>query len=112
MKKMVIVGLLLASTIAQATEISQVYSASVTSTVDSILAIPLLTSAGTAGTSAAISGNTHKLVLAAKEDAATFVASDATIRGAALQKALEAIRAENPALQASDLDLAQGILRM
>ncbi|MFV3407840.1 DUF2388 domain-containing protein [Bdellovibrio bacteriovorus] len=112
MKKSVIVALLLSATMAQATEISQVYSASVTSTVDSILAIPLMTTGGVVATSASISGQTLKLVVEAKEDAATMVASDGAIRGVALQKALEAIRAENPKLQASDLEIAEGILKM
>lgn len=112
MKKTVIATLLLASTIAQATEISQVYSASMTSTVDSLLALPLMTTGGVIMTSAAISGETMKLVIEAKEDAATLLASDGAIRGVALQKALEAIRAENPQLQASDLEIAEGILKI
>lgn len=112
MKKSLLMALILTATVAQATEISQVYSASATSTVDSILAIPLMTTGGVVATSASISGQTLKLVVEAKEDAAMMIASDGEVRGVALQRALEAVRAENPKLQASDLEIAEGILKM
>lgn len=112
MKKALLVALLFTATAAQATEVSQVYSGSTVLTVDSILSIPLSVTAGTVATSASISGQTMKLVVSAKEDAATLLASDGAIRGVALQQALEAIRSENPALQASDMDIAEGILKM
>lgn len=112
MKKALIIALLFSATAAQATEISQVYSGSTVLTVDSILAIPLSVTGGTVVTSASISGQTMKLVVAAKEDAATLLASDGAIRGVALQQALEAIRSENPKLQASDMEIAEGILKM
>lgn len=54
----------------------------------------------------------HKLVLAARDDAGSFVASAGQIRGPYLEAALQRLRAENPALRASDQQLAQAILVM
>jgi len=51
-----------------------------------------------------------KLILAAHDDAAAFVASDGQIRGARLQAALNRVRTRAPQLDASDLELAQAIL--
>ncbi len=51
-----------------------------------------------------------KVVRAAKDDAASFVASQGQIRGAHLESALVHIRAQQPQLQASDMDLAEAIL--
>jgi len=77
------------------------------------------TSAGTsAGGSSASSnassdssGNDDKVVLAARDDAASFVASDGAIRGAQLEAALRHLREQVPqARDASDLELAQAIL--
>jgi len=54
-----------------------------------------------------------KLVLEAREDAASFVASAGEIRGAHLQAALAALRGEFPqARAASDLQLAEAILAL
>ena len=54
-----------------------------------------------------------KVVLAARDDAASFVASQGDIRGAQLEAALLAIRADVPeARQASDLVLAEAILAL
>lgn len=71
--------------------------------------------AGTsAGGSSASSGSTSgddKIVLQARDDAASFVASDGVIRGAMLEAALAALRERDPALRdRSDLALAQSIL--
>ncbi|MNT88402.1 hypothetical protein D3C72_2289600 [compost metagenome] len=74
------------------------------------LALPLTTSGGVIYTTASFSGETQKQILAAKEDAAYFVATEGEVRTARLQTAVESMRAENPALAASDLDLAQAIL--
>lgn len=52
----------------------------------------------------------HKLVLAARDDAGSFVASAGQIRGPYLEAALQRLRADNPALHASDQELAQAIL--
>jgi uncharacterized protein (TIGR02448 family) len=51
-----------------------------------------------------------KLVLAARDDAASFVASQGAIRGVRLEAALSHIRQHNPDLIADDLQLAQAIL--
>lgn len=52
----------------------------------------------------------RKLILAAKDDAAAFVASAGMLRGAHLQAALDRLRETHPKLHASDLELAQAIL--
>lgn len=51
-----------------------------------------------------------KIVRAARDDAASFVASQGAIRGVKLESALAHIRHQTPALQASDAQLAQAIL--
>jgi len=54
-----------------------------------------------------------KVVLAARDDAASFVASQGQIRGAQLEAAINAIRSQVPAAQnASDLVLAEAILAL
>lgn len=53
-----------------------------------------------------------KIVLAARDDAASFVASQGEIRGARLEAALQHIRQQAPQLQADDLQLAQAILTL
>lgn len=68
--------------------------------------------AGSSDTSTDISSslNDDKLVLAAREDAASFVASQGAIRGAQLEAALRHIRQQAPQLQADDQQLAEAIL--
>lgn len=51
-----------------------------------------------------------KIVLAARDDAASFVGSAGDIRGAQLESAFQHIRQTTPQLQASDAQLAQAIL--
>ncbi|GAB3375942.1 DUF2388 domain-containing protein [Azotobacter armeniacus] len=51
-----------------------------------------------------------KLIVAAQEDAGSFVASDGQIRGPYLEAALQQLREINPQLQASDMELASAIL--
>ncbi len=54
-----------------------------------------------------------KIVLAARDDAASFVASQGAIRGVQLEAALGAIRSRVPEAQgASDLVLAEAILAL
>ena len=53
-----------------------------------------------------------KIVLAARDDAASFVGSQGDIRGAKLESAFLHIRSQMPALQASDAQLAQAILAL
>ena len=52
----------------------------------------------------------HKLIRAAQDDAAVFIASDGQTRGAQLESALRYLRQNTPKLSASDLELAQTIL--
>ncbi|MGV8942020.1 MAG: DUF2388 domain-containing protein [Lysobacter sp.] len=69
------------------------------------------TSNGTSATSGSFSDN--KIVLAARDDAASYVASDGAIRGVYLEAAIVLLRTELPEVQAaSDLDLARAILAL
>lgn len=52
----------------------------------------------------------NKVILAAQDDAAIFVASHGRIRGARLEAALHSLRHSQAKLHASDLELAQAIL--
>jgi uncharacterized protein (TIGR02448 family) len=51
-----------------------------------------------------------KLIVPARDDASSYVASDGQIRGPYLEAALHKLRAEHPDLQASDMELATAIL--
>jgi uncharacterized protein (TIGR02448 family) len=53
-----------------------------------------------------------KIVLAARDDAASFVASQGDIRGVHLEGALAHIRQQAPQLSATDTQLAQAILAL
>ena len=73
------------------------------------------TSAGSsAAGSSASSGSTSgddKIVHQARDDAASFVASDGAIRGVMLEAALHHLREDHPDLRTrSDMQLAQAIL--
>lgn len=65
------------------------------------------------GTSDATSsvGN-DKVVLDARDDAASFVASSGETRGVQLEAALRHIRTQLPELQATDMQLAEAILAL
>ncbi len=52
----------------------------------------------------------NKLLRDARGDAASFVASDGSIRGARLEAALRWLRVAHPELAASDQELAEAIL--
>lgn len=52
----------------------------------------------------------NKLVQAARDDAAQFLATDGEARGVRLEAALQFIREQAPSLQASDAQLAEAIL--
>ena len=72
-------------------------------------------SASLGGTSASSKTTSpdDKVVLQARDDAASFVASDGHIRGAQLEAALRHLRARNAnAQRASDMQLAQAILAL
>jgi uncharacterized protein (TIGR02448 family) len=51
-----------------------------------------------------------KIVLAAREDAASYVATEGDIRGAQLEGAFQHIRETAPQIDATDAQLAQAIL--
>jgi len=75
------------------------------------------TSAGTSAAGSSASSNStsgdDKVVLQARDDAASFVASDGRIRGAQLEAALRHLRERNAGAQrASDMQLAQAILAL
>lgn len=53
-----------------------------------------------------------KVVLDARDDAASFVASAGEVRGVYLEAALKHIRQQQPAIQASDMQLAEAILAL
>lgn len=66
--------------------------------------------AGSSASSGSSSGD-DKVVRQARDDAASFVASDGVIRGAMLEAALHHLRERDPELRLrSDLQLAQAIL--
>ena len=67
-------------------------------------------SSGATTASTYLSFKDHKLVLAARDDAGSFIASGGQIRGPYLEAALQRLRAEQPGLRASDLELARAIL--
>ncbi|MCO7520578.1 MULTISPECIES: DUF2388 domain-containing protein [unclassified Pseudomonas] len=52
----------------------------------------------------------HKLMVAAQDDAGSFVASEGAIRGPFLEAAIRQVRTDNPGVQASDMELANAIL--
>ena len=88
------------------------YGESTTGVFDFTLALPLSTSGSVIYTAASVSNSTLKLLIAAKEDAAFFIATEGEQRTARLESALNAVHVENPTLAASDLDLAQFILSL
>ncbi|MBU2334222.1 MULTISPECIES: DUF2388 domain-containing protein [Stutzerimonas stutzeri subgroup] len=51
-----------------------------------------------------------KLVIPAREDAGSFVASNGEIRGPYLEAMLQQLRSEQPQLEATDMELASAIL--
>lgn len=66
--------------------------------------------AGSSASSGSTSGD-DKVVRLARDDAASFVASDGGIRGAMLEAALHHLRERHPELRMrSDMQLAQAIL--
>ena len=100
--------------------------------LNSIITVALLTAAGSVhassfiGTTDAVANsivntidatsdatsNNNKILLDAREDAASFVGSDGQLRGARLEAALMHIRQASPELDATDLQLAEAILAL
>ncbi|BAN45840.1 DUF2388 domain-containing protein [Metapseudomonas resinovorans] len=88
-------------------------SASATSfvvTTDTIVGAVAATSDATSDVTSSFKDD--KIVLAARDDAASFVASTGDIRGAQLEAAFKHIRSVQPQLAATDLQLAQAILTL
>lgn len=69
----------------------------------------VLTSGATTG-STYLTFKDNKMIVAAQDDAGSFVASDGGIRGPYLEAAMQKVRADNPDLQATDMELANAIL--
>ncbi|MFV3325671.1 DUF2388 domain-containing protein [Pseudomonas sp. NY15372] len=67
-------------------------------------------SSGATTASSYLTSADHKMVLAAQDDAGSFVASEGAIRGPYLEAAIRKVRADNPGMKASDMDLANAIL--
>jgi len=65
---------------------------------------------GATTASSYLTSRDHKMVLAAQDDAGSFVASDGAIRGPYLEAAIRKVRADNPGMTATDMDLANAIL--
>jgi len=77
-------------------------------TTDAVVGALKATSDATSDATASLRDN--KIVRAARDDAASFVASNGQIRGVKLESAFDTIRRQAPQLQASDAELAQAIL--
>lgn len=69
-----------------------------------------LISTGMTSASTYLTVKDDKLIVAAQDDAGSFVASDGQIRGPYLEAALRQMRQQQPQLQASDMELATAIL--
>ncbi|MCK9801944.1 holliday junction resolvasome, helicase subunit [Pseudomonas chlororaphis] len=77
-------------------------------TTDAIVGALKATTDATSDATSSLRDN--KIVRAARDDAASFVATDGNIRGVKLESALAFIRQQAPELAASDAQLAQAIL--
>lgn len=69
----------------------------------------VLSSGATTATTYATSKD-NKLIVAARDEAGAFVASDGQIRGPYLEAAMQRMRSEHPQLQADDMQLATRLL--
>ena len=67
-------------------------------------------SSGATSSSTYLTLKDRKLIVAARDDASSFVASDGGIRGPYLEAAMQKARFDNPDLQATDMELAKAIL--
>lgn len=65
-----------------------------------------------ASSDASSSFTDDKVVMAARDDAAAFVASQGSIRGVRLEAALQHIRQQVPSLRSDDMQLAAAILSL
>lgn len=87
---------------------STAHATSFVVTTDSLVGALKATSDATSDVTSSFRDN--KVVRAARDDAASFVASNGAIRGVKLESAFAHIRQQLPTLQASDAQLAQAIL--
>ncbi|KAF1053039.1 MAG: hypothetical protein GAK43_01610 [Stenotrophomonas maltophilia] len=87
---------------------SGAYASSFVVTTDALVNATKATSDGS--TDISNSFRDDKIVLEARDDAATFVASQGAVRGAHLGAALRHIRDKMPGIAANDQQLAQAIL--
>lgn len=100
-------------TLSLATLLALAGTASATSfvvTTDAVVGSLGATSQATSRVSSTFSDD--KVVLAARDDASAFVASQGSIRGVQLEAALQHMRQQVPALQGDDLQLAAAILSL
>ncbi|WP_415753900.1 DUF2388 domain-containing protein [Pseudomonas leptonychotis] len=79
-------------------------------TTDAVVGAVGATSEATSDVSSSFTDD--KIVLAARDDAAAFVASQGEIRGVRLEAALQHIRQQIPALHGDDMQLAAAILSL
>ena len=86
---------------------TEAHATSFVISTDITMSLTLSSSKGTSG-----SFKDDKIVLAAKDDAAAFVASDGDIRGAQMEAAFQRIRSLVPELSATDQQLAKAILML
>ena len=87
---------------------SSAYASSFIGTTDA-LGSSLVNTVDTSSNATSSVGN-DKVVLDARDDAASFVGSEGRIRGAHLEAALTHIRQSLPDLEATDMQLAEAIL--
>lgn len=87
---------------------SGAYASSLVGTTDAI-GSSLVNTVDTSSNATSSIGN-DKVVLDARDDAASFVGSAGSIRGAHLEAALTHIRRSLPDLEATDMQLAEAIL--
>ncbi|MBO9666407.1 MAG: DUF2388 domain-containing protein [Bdellovibrio sp.] len=112
MKKSFVSALLVSATLLASTQAHALSTVATTArlTVETI-ALSVLSSASSQASSIS-SSDDYKIIIAAQDDAANMVASNGQIRGQALLQAFEVIRAKNPALEASDMQLAEVVLKI
>ena len=87
---------------------SAAHASSFIVTTDSLVGALKATSDASSDATSSLRDN--KIVRAAQDDAASFVASNGQIRSVKLESAFDTIRRQAPQLQASDAQLAQAIL--
>ena len=87
---------------------SSAFASSFVVTTDTLVRATGMTSNATSDTTNSFRDD--KIILEARDDAASFVASQGDIRGSHLEAALRHIRGKLPSLAANDMQLAQAIL--